>query len=360
MKSWLVLASACVLAACTADTSADTDTDSEAGSSGDASTTDPTATTPSTTGSGSSGSDSTPTTSTTTTATTTAATTSTTSDDDSSSSDTTATTGGDSEVTGCPADAPGSWVLCEDFDAIEDPATELSQWNVNGDGFGIEADESGDGDGDQVLRLTLTPGMQFGGWVTLRYGDGPDAPAVRSPEGRYDEVWARWRIRLNDEWPGTAAGDIGELISMNATNWGIAADLNIQVDGQTRIHPYAWTCIFNGEQACDGQNDWGGALDLLWNSAGDNQLFGSDAAGEWICVEAHMRLNDVGEANGETTLWVDGGQEFTRDGIDWRGTWDDFGLNAIRFTNFASPPPGPQSFFIDDVVVGTERVGCPD
>ncbi len=268
--------------------------------------------------------------------------------------DTETDTGTGLDANGCPASAPSSWVSCESFDDVVDPAQDLSQWNVNGDTIGIDVLD----DGTQALRLTLTPGQQFGGWVTLRFGLGPDAPAIDSPDGRYDEVWVRYQLKMDDDWPGGRAGDVGEVISMNGAHWGIAADLNIQADGMQRIHPFAWTCIFDGVQACDGQNDWGGTLQSAWNAPGSSILFDADAAGRWQCIEAHMRLNDLGQSNGEAHVWVDGLAEVTREDLDWRGTWDEFGINAVRFTNFAPPPPEPRSFFIDDVVVATERVGC--
>lgn len=249
-------------------------------------------------------------------------------------------------------------MLCEDFDTVDDPTTDLSQWNVLGNRFGIEADETSAPD-DQVLRMSLIPGEgTFGGWVTLRFGDGPDAPAVDSPEGRYDEIWLRYRLRTAGDWPGHTAGDIGEIAAMNGENWGLAADLNLYVDNQFRMHPRAWTCIFDGAQACDGQNDWGGTLDMLWSTATDFVLTGADSAGQWQCVEARMRLNEPSATDGEAEVWVDGTRVFLRQNIDWRGTWDEYGINAIRFTNYANASGGQRDFFIDDVVGATERVGC--
>jgi hypothetical protein len=57
-------------------------------------------------------------------------------------------------------------------------------------------------------------------------------------------------------------------------------------------------------------------------------------------------------------VWIDGATEIEQVGIDWRGTWDDFGINAVRFTNYAEPVAAPLDFVIDDVVVGTARIGC--
>jgi hypothetical protein len=275
------------------------------------------------------------------------------------------TTGEPADELGCPVAAPGSWIACEDFDAIDDAPTQLSQWNVNGDGFAVEP---GLGVfGSQALRVRLQPGIMFGGWVTLRFGEGPDAPSIDAPDGRWDELWLRYRLRTGDDWPGRQIGDVGEMIAMNGANsgpegrednWAIAADLNLQGDGAMHIRSVGWSCIVDGEIQCDGTNDWAGALSQLWDAYGATPVFDAAHAGTWQCFEAHMRLDDPGAGNGEAHVWVDGVQEIERLDVHWRETWDDFGINAVRFTNYAEPVDAPLDFFIDDVVVATERIGC--
>ncbi|MBK6921974.1 MAG: hypothetical protein IPH07_31545 [Deltaproteobacteria bacterium] len=266
-------------------------------------------------------------------------------------------TGGGFDANGCPADAPDSWISCEDFDAIDDAPSQIAEWDAMGDGFGVEADAAG-GAGDQALRITLQPGVMFGGWVSLRWGTGPDAPGVDSPGESFDEVWVRYTLRLDDAWPGWPIGDLGEVIAMNGSNWAIAAETAIRGDGNGRLHPLGWTCIFGGALACDGNNDWTGGLQLIWQASGASTIFDAAGAGNTLCVEAHMRLNTPGAADGEAQIWIDGTMETSTTNVDFRGTWDDFGINALRFTNYTSPPVSALDVWVDDVVVATERVGC--
>lgn len=266
-------------------------------------------------------------------------------------------TGGGLDANGCPADAPASWVSCENFDAIDDAPSQIAEWDAMGDGFGVEADAAG-GAGDQALRITLQPGVMFGGWVSLRWGQGPDGPGVDSPNDDFDEVWVRYTLRLDDDWPGWAIGDLGEVIAMNGSNWAIAAETAIRGDGNGRLHPLGWTCIFGGELACDGNNDWSGGLQLIWQASGASTIFGAAGAGNTLCVEAHMRLNTPGSSDGEAQIWIDGTMETSTTNVDFRGTWTDYGINALRFTNYTSPPPSALDVWVDDVVVATERVGC--
>jgi hypothetical protein len=274
---------------------------------------------------------------------------------DGSSSDDGSTTG-PPDANGCPADAPSTWIGCEDFDGIDDPATQIPEWNVYQDAFGVEAD--GDDPSDLALRITLTPGLQFGGWVTLRWGDGPQAGIVDAPDEHFDEVWVRYTLRTGDDWPGYEIGDVGEVIVMNGPDWAIAAEMAIRGDAAGRLRPLGWTCIFDGVLACNGTNEWSGALQLIWSEQGTTPLFDAAGAGQSRCVEAYMRLNAPGAADGEAQVWVDGVQEIATDGVDFRESWSDFGINALRFTNYAEPPSEPLDFWVDDVVVATERVGC--
>lgn len=260
------------------------------------------------------------------------------------------------DANGCPGDAPTSWVGCETFDAITDPATEIAEWNVmDAAAFNVVPDEGGGA--DQALQITLVPGVQFGGWVSLRYGIGPDGPNVDSPDERFDEIWTRYTLRLGDNWPGRPIGDVGEVIAFNGPDWGIAAELALRGDGEQRLHPLAWTCINGGTLACDGVGDWSGDLQFLWGETG-SVMFADANAGQTFCLEAHVRLNAPGQSDGEAHVWVDGTEEVARTGVDWLGTWDEYGLNGLRFTNFETPPAQPLSFYVDDVVFATERVGC--
>lgn len=277
------------------------------------------------------------------------------SDAETTLADSTGTTG-DLDANGCPADAPSSWVSCERFDDIVDPAAEIAEWLVYEDAFGVEPE--GGQTGNQALRITLTPGLQYGGWVTLRFGDGPDGPGVDSADQRFDEVWVRYALRTAGDWPGYALGDVGEVMVLDGASWGIAAEMAIRSEDGERLHPLGWSCIVDGVNICDGSNDWSGALQLIWDAAGETVLFDEANAGVWHCMEAHMRLNTPGAADGAAHVWVDGNEEIAVEDIDFLGTWDEYGLNGLRFTNFASPPAMPLDFWVDDIVVATERIGC--
>ena len=107
-----------------------------------------------------------------------------------------------------------------------------------------------------------------------------------------------------------------------------------------------------------GYNDFDN-LRWLGGERGDTPLFGGPHLGEWHCVEAHVRLNDAGRTNGLFELWIDGELDARADGLNWVGSYDEYGLNAVFLENYwnAGSPVAQERYF-DQLVVSTERIGC--
>ena len=93
------------------------------------------------------------------------------------------------------------------------------------------------------------------------------------------------------------------------------------------------------------------------------KIHSTEESGWWICVEARAKLNSPGKRDGINLLWIDGRLEAERRGLDWRGTFDDYGINAVfleAYWNRGSPVE--QSRWIDHFVISTEPIGplvCP-
>lgn len=265
---------------------------------------------------------------------------------------------------GCSDAAPAAWIACQDFDAIDDPRLQLAEWLVFDDGFAIEPDRShGAEAGDRVLRVTRAAHVSFGGWVTLRVGAGPEpagrAESVAAADRRFDELWVRYRVRTDDDWGGDAPGDLGEVIAMDPARWAIAAEVAIRSEAAALLEPLGWSCIdAEGRLGCDGRNDWRGGLQRLWARRGSTPWFDAAHVGRWRCVEAFVRLDRPGLDDGEARVWVDGELQIAVTDIRFRGSWSAAGWNALRFTNHGEPSDRRLSFFVDDVVFATQRVGC--
>ena len=59
-----------------------------------------------------------------------------------------------------------------------------------------------------------------------------------------------------------------------------------------------------------------------------------------MCVEARAKLNTPGKKDGLNQLWIDGRLEAERKNLDWRGSYDEHGINAVfleAYWNKGSP-----------------------
>jgi hypothetical protein len=100
---------------------------------------------------------------------------------------------------------------------------------------------------------------------------------------------------------------------------------------------------------------------LRWfgEQPGATPVFDAAHVGKWYCVEVHMKLNDAGKSNGLNELWINGTLEAQSTNINWVGSYDAFGINALFIENFWNAgSPVAQERYIDNLVVSTQRIGC--
>jgi len=76
----------------------------------------------------------------------------------------------------------------------------------------------------------------------------------------------------------------------------------------------------------------------------------------WICLEHMIRVNDVGQANGEHAAWIDGRLVLHATGIRWRS---DAGVRLKRFglDVYVHRATKENAVWFDDVVLSTGYVG---
>jgi len=109
---------------------------------------------------------------------------------------------------------------------------------------------------------------------------------------------------------------------------------------------------------CTTYNDFAN-MDWIGNLNGVTPVFATASGGTWFCVEAHVRLNDPGQANGVQEFWVDGRLEARRDGLDFVRRWRDYGINAVFFENYWNDgSPKEQWRVFDNIVISAQPIGC--
>jgi len=78
--------------------------------------------------------------------------------------------------------------------------------------------------------------------------------------------------------------------------------------------------------------------------------------GRWYCLEFMIKLNTVGEKNGEQAFWVDGVKIFHLRNMRWRDS-ELLKLNSFWFNVYIHESRQDNTCWYDDLVISTEYVG---
>lgn len=283
--------------------------------------------------------------------------------EDSGGEDTDPPPSGDDDGTfaGCPQPLPGSWIFCEDFETLADPHEVMLDYQAL-DGAFVLVDELG-ASGSRSMQVTYREGEEAAGWMVLSFGRSPigygDRP-THAPEGSFQEIYWRLRIKTEPGWPDVGPGRLTRTVAFADASWSEAVVAHLQSAGDDVVlEGVPSSCVTGNEVGCTGYDDV--ALEPLGSLAGDAPLFSSPESGRWHCVEGRLRLNDLGAANGALEFWVDDDLQASRTDLDLRGQWDEYGINAVVVENlWPGGAPGPLRRWIDDLVVSTEPIGCND
>jgi len=340
------------------DTNGGSTSSSDGGSSGDTSgghtgTTGTTGTTDTTNGENSTG---------------TAETGSTDSDSDSSESETRSTdstseetTGGlkVSECEGWEAEHP-EWIFCDDFEA-GGPLVAEGRYFEHGGGEGDFELAEGVGVGEsRAMQTNFAQGQVEAGNLKLSFGRNPNSymnTGIR-PDEDFREIWYRLYLRNQDGWTGDPAKLSRATVFSSADDWSQAMVAHFWGDKAEHLAIDPVSCVVDGQVVCEGYNDFPN-MNWLGQQSGPTALFSTAESGKWRCIEAHVRLDDPGQANGVQEFWIDGELEARGEELEFVGSYGDFAINAVFIENYwNSGSVQAQQRWFDNVVVSTEAIGC--
>lgn len=254
------------------------------------------------------------------------------------------------------------WIWCDDFETDRTSAYfERTGPFIRTPGAGL--------DGSHGMQATWAAGSVDGGTLKLAFGLTPPGSGITPPAGvdattRFREVYYRVYLKSQAGWnSGTHLNQskFSRATSFVAADWSQAMIAHFWSNGTGNndyLRSDPASCVSGGTIRCTGYNDF---KRLAWLGAvnGTTPLFASPNAGSWNCIEAHVRLNDAGMANGVAELWVDGRLDASRTGLDFVGSYAAYGINAILLENYINNgAPRAQSRYWDNLVVSTQRIGC--
>lgn len=257
------------------------------------------------------------------------------------------------------ASPKAGWIFCDDFDA-----NRLNQYfeydNANGS-FIRQTNVGVNGSG--AMKAQFAAGQQNAGSLKLAFGRTPDSyfRSVAGSSTNYREVY--WRVYVMNEagWTGGGGDKLSRGVVFAGSNWSEAAVGHVWSGGPSHnylaLDPASGTST-NGSVQTRRYNDFD---NMRWLGArtGTTPLFSSANAGKWRCVETRMRLNDAGRSNGTFELWVDGKLETQATNLNWVGSYNGYGINALFLENFWNAgSPRAQARYFDNLVVSTQPIGC--
>jgi len=215
------------------------------------------------------------------------------------------------------------------------------------------------GDEGKSLRVIFQAGEVGAGGVKKCFGRNPmdyRGLGVRPTED-FREVYWRQYVKMQPGWVGNPA-KLNRAIAFAGSNWSEA--MIAHVWGGNRLNLCIDPASGVNEQSQVVTTRYNDFANLTWLGYrhGDTQLFDTDEAGRWVCIETHVRLNTPGHSDGVFTLTIDGQVEAGRDDLNWVYAWDDYGINAVFLENYWNAgSPVRQERWFDDFVISTSPIG---
>ena len=253
---------------------------------------------------------------------------------------------------------PGQgWIWCDDFE--QDRISSYFEYdNDEGDFSRVASTGLGSSTG---MRTIWQTGEVGAGSLKLAFGKAPSSyfKQVDSGTTNYKDIYWRVYVKNQPNWVGGAADKITRATILSSSSWAQAAI----------GHVWGMNTNYLGIDPASG-TDTSGALkttvyndfpNLRWLGAvsGTTPIFSGNNLGQWHCVETHMKLNDAGQSNGVQELWINGNLEAQKTNLNWVGSYDDYGINAIFLENYWNAgSPTIQERYFDNFVVSTQRIGC--
>ena len=268
---------------------------------------------------------------------------------------------GGSGTAECAAPRP-EWIWCDDFESNR--LASYFEYDNAGGNF-VRASGVGYG-GSTGMRARWTSGAIGAGSLHLAMGRTPSSTfrPVDAGTANYREMYWRMYVKHQAGWQGGGPVKLSRAFIFAGSNWAQAAIGHVW-SGVAPSSDINYLLV----DPASGTNTSGGLITTQYNDFANLRWLGAarsstpifDAAhiSQWNCVEAHMRLNSAGNADGVMEIWINGALEARHAGMNWIGSYSQYGINAVFFENYWNTgSPATQDRAFDNIVVSTARIGC--
>jgi len=252
------------------------------------------------------------------------------------------------------------WIFCDDFDEGTSLVRDGRYFEHDDDGGEfVVVDGVGLG-GSHGMRTLWQAGEVGAGSLKLGFGRNPSGYMNRDirPNEDFREVYYRMYLKMQEGWVGNPI-KLSRATVIAASDWSQAMIAHVWEGSGEALGIDPVGCVGSDDGVvCVGYNDFA-HMDWLGYQSGSTPIFSTGYDGRWYCVEARVRLNDPGLANGIQEFWIDGALEARAEQLDFVRSYTDYALNAIFFENYDNDGSAQeQERYFDNVVVATTRIGC--
>lgn len=262
----------------------------------------------------------------------------------------------------CDAPKP-EWIWCDDFE--KDRLSRYFGYRHR-DGSFVRAPGVGYG-GSTGMRARFATAKQVdAGTLHLAFGKTPSTSfrPVDAGVARYREIYWRHLIKYPAGWIGGGGNKVSRAQSIVTTNFVQAMMAHVWSGSGKNDREYELAIVpASGTDASGGvrtrwYNDFAN-FRWLGTARSRTWIFDDAHIGKWYCIETRARLNDPGQSNGVIELWINGHLEAQLTGLNWLGSYTEYGINTVFLENYWNDgAPQPQERYFDNLVVSTQRIGC--
>jgi len=251
------------------------------------------------------------------------------------------------------------WIFCDDFEDNTPLRRQGRYFEHDNDGGDFVVVDGVGLDGSRGMRAKFQSGEVSAGALHLAFGRVPDAyfnKGIRPGED-FRDIYYRVYMRNQAGWTGSPA-KLSRATVFAGSNWSQAMIAHVWSSGNYLLVDPASGVDNNGNVVTIKYNDFDN-LHWLGYKRGVTPIFAPQNADRWFCIEAHVRLNDPGQSNGVQEFWINGNLEARRTGLNFVGTYADYGINAVFLENYWNAGSTKlQERYFDSFVVSTKRIGC--